>query len=56
MINTLGPNSGKMAIVQQSFESGKFLSMVALLYGVATRQLFLWRTQNQEDSYRPISR
>jgi transposase len=33
----------KMAIVQESFESGKSASMVARQYGVNPNQLFYWR-------------
>jgi len=37
-----------MAIVQQSFESGMSVSMVARQHGVAASLLFLWRKQYQE--------
>ncbi len=48
MIEILGPErrkqrslQEKMAIVQQSFESGMSVSMVARQHGVAASQLFL---------------
>lgn len=40
----------KMAIVQQSFESGMSVSMVARQHGIAASQLFLWCKQYQEGS------
>ncbi|MCZ5697431.1 IS3 family transposase [Escherichia coli] len=39
-----------MAIVQQSFEPGMTVSLVARQHGVAASQLFLWRKQYQEGS------
>ncbi|MCR4237071.1 transposase, partial [Escherichia coli] len=38
----------KIAIVQQSFEPGMTVSLVARQHGVAASQLFLWRKQYQE--------
>ncbi|MEB6758159.1 transposase, partial [Escherichia coli] len=35
----------KIAIVQQSFEPGMTVSLVARQHGVAASQLFLWRKQ-----------
>ncbi len=40
----------KMAIVQQSLESGMSVSMVARQHSVAACQLFLWRKQYQKES------
>ncbi|MGK3295851.1 NadS family protein, partial [Escherichia coli] len=37
----------KIAIVQQSFEPGMTVSLVARQHGVAASQLFLWRKQYQ---------
>ena len=52
MIDVLGPEKRrrrttqeKIAIVQQSFEPGMTVSLVARQHGVATSQLFLWRKQ-----------
>nr|ELR5267775.1 IS3 family transposase [Providencia rettgeri] len=45
----------KMAIVQQSFESGMSVSMVARQHGVAASQLFLWRKQYQEGSLTAVT-
>ena len=39
----------KIAIVQQSFEPGMTVSLVARQHGVATSQLFLWRKQYREE-------
>ncbi len=39
----------KIAIVQQSFEPGMTVSLVARQHGVAASQLFLWRKQYQEE-------
>ncbi|VDZ09637.1 Insertion element IS2A protein [Escherichia coli] len=50
MIDVLGPEKRrrrttqeKIAIVQQSFEPGMTVSLVARQHGVAASQLFLWR-------------
>lgn len=50
MIDVLGPEKRrrrsvqeKIAIVQQSFEPGMTVSLVARKHGVAASQLFLWR-------------
>ncbi|HBQ4337959.1 TPA: transposase, partial [Escherichia coli] len=57
MIDVLGPKKRrrrttqeKIAIVQQSFEPGMTVSLVARQHGVAASQLFLWRKQYQEGS------
>lgn len=57
MIDVLGPEKRrrrttqeKIAIVQQSFEPGMTVSLVARQHGVAASQLFLWRKQYQEGS------
>ena len=49
MIDVLGPEKRrrrttqeKIAIVQQSFEPGMTVSLVARQHGVAASQLFLW--------------
>lgn len=62
MIEILGPErrkrrspQEKMAIVQQSFESGMSVSMVARQHGVAASQLFLWRKQYQEGSLTAVT-
>ncbi|EQN88109.1 transposase insC for insertion element IS2D [Escherichia coli HVH 25 (4-5851939)] len=54
MIDILGPEKRrrrttqeKIAIVQQSFEPGMTVSLVARQHGVAASQLFLWRKQYQ---------
>ncbi len=54
MIDVLGPEKRrrrsvqeKIAIVQQSFEPGMTVSLVARQHGVAASQLFLWRKQYQ---------
>ncbi len=51
MIDVLGPEKRrrrttqeKIAIVQQSFEPGMTVSLVARQHGVAASQLFLWLT------------
>ncbi|WP_407258143.1 transposase [Klebsiella quasipneumoniae] len=51
MIDVLGPEKRrrrttqeKIAIVQQSFEPGMTVSLVARQHGVAASQLFLWRS------------
>ncbi len=56
MIDVLGPEKRrrrttqeKIAIVQQSFEPGMTVSLVARQHVVATSQLFLWRKQYQEE-------
>ena len=55
MIDVLGPEKRRrrttqemIAIVQQSFEPGMTVSLVARQHGVAASQLFLWRKQYQE--------
>ncbi len=55
MIDVLGPEKRrrrttqeKIAIVQQSFEPGMTVSLVARQHGVAASQLFLWRKQYRE--------
>ncbi len=57
MIDVLGPEKRrrrttqeKIAIVQQSFEPGMTVSLVARQHGVAASQLFLWRKQYREGS------
>ncbi|OCD22623.1 hypothetical protein AWZ92_13425, partial [Shigella sonnei] len=57
MIDVLGPEKRrrrttqeKIAIVQQSFEPGMTVSIVARQHGVAASQLFLWRKHYQEGS------
>lgn len=56
MIDVLGPEKRrrrttqeKIAIVQQSFEPGMTVSLVARQHGVAASQLFFWRKQYQEE-------
>ncbi|MCZ5696131.1 IS3 family transposase [Escherichia coli] len=44
-----------MAIVQQSFEPGMTVSLVARQHGVAASQLFLWRKQYQEGSLTAVT-
>ncbi len=55
MIDVLGPEKRrrrttqeKIAIVQQSFEPGMTVSLVARQHGVAASQLFLWRNTGKE--------
>ncbi|WP_407242080.1 transposase [Escherichia coli] len=55
MIDVLGPEKRrrrttqeKIAIVQQSFEPGMTVSLVARQHGVAASQLFLWRAIPKE--------
>lgn len=62
MIDVLGPErrrrrtpQEKMAIVQQSFEPGMTVSMVARQHGVAASQLFLWRKQYQDGSLTAVT-
>ncbi|HGW5282552.1 TPA: IS3 family transposase, partial [Klebsiella michiganensis] len=62
MIDVLGPErrrrrtpQEKIAIVQQSFEPGMSVSMVARQHGVAASQLFLWRKQYQEGSLTAVA-
>lgn len=57
MIDVLGPEKRrrrttqeKIAIVQQSFEPGMTVSLVARQHGVAASQLFLWCKQYLEGS------
>lgn len=56
MIDVLGPEKRrrrttqeKIAIVQQSFEPGMTVSLVARQHSVAASQLFLWRKQYQKE-------
>ncbi len=42
-------HTGKIAIVQQSFEPGMTVSLVARQHGVAASQLFLWRKQYRKE-------
>ncbi|MFA8091958.1 IS3 family transposase [Klebsiella oxytoca] len=62
MIDVLGPEKrrwrttqAKIAIVQQSFEPGMTVSLVARQHGVAASQLFLWRKQYQEGSLTAVA-
>ncbi|ELP4706264.1 IS3 family transposase [Escherichia coli] len=62
MIDVLGPEKRrrrttqeKIAIVQQSFEPGMTVSLVARQHGVASSQLFLWRKQYQEGSLTAVA-
>ncbi|WP_193363730.1 IS3 family transposase [Escherichia coli] len=62
MIDVLGPEKRrrrttqeKIAIVQQSFEPGMTVSLVARQPGVAASQLFLWRKQYQEGSLTAVA-
>ncbi|ENH0745424.1 IS3 family transposase, partial [Escherichia coli] len=62
MIDVLGPEKRrrrttqeKIAIVQQSFEPGMTVSLVARKHGVAASQLFLWRKQYQEGSLTAVA-
>ncbi|MCZ5659630.1 IS3 family transposase [Escherichia coli] len=62
MIDVLGPEKRrrrttqeKIAIVQQSFEPGMTVSLVARQHGVAASQLFLWRKQYQEGSLTAVT-
>ncbi|EPN7585952.1 IS3 family transposase [Salmonella enterica subsp. enterica serovar Hadar] len=62
MIDILGPEKRrrrttqeKIAIVQQSFEPGMTVSLVARQHGVAASQLFLWRKQYQEGSLTAVA-
>ncbi|EOL7729645.1 IS3 family transposase, partial [Escherichia coli] len=62
MIDVLGPEKRrrrttqeKIAIVQQSFEPGMTVSLVAQQHGVAASQLFLWRKQYQEGSLTAVA-
>ncbi|ENA8544454.1 IS3 family transposase [Escherichia coli] len=62
MIDVLGPEKHrrrttqeKIAIVQQSFEPGMTVSLVARQHGVAASQLFLWRKQYQEGSLTAVA-
>ncbi|WP_187765124.1 IS3 family transposase [Escherichia albertii] len=62
MIDVLGPEKRrrcttqeKNAIVQQSFEPGMTVSLVARQHGVAASQLFLWRKQYQEGSLTAVA-
>lgn len=51
----LSARSGEIAIVQQSFEPGMTVSLVARQHGVAASQLFLWRKQYQEGSLTAVA-
>ncbi len=62
MIDVLGPEKRrrrttqeKIAIVQQSFEPGMTVSLVARQHGMAASQLFLWRKQYQEGSLTAVA-
>ncbi|HBE5417590.1 IS3 family transposase [Escherichia coli] len=62
MIDVLGPEKRrrrttqeKIAIVQQSFEPGMTVSLVARQHGVAASRLFLWRKQYQEGSLTAVA-
>ncbi|ELT4259860.1 IS3-like element IS2 family transposase [Escherichia coli] len=62
MIDVLGPEKRrrrttqeKIAIVQQSFEPGMTVSLVARQHGVAASQLFLWLKQYQEGSLTAVA-
>ncbi|WP_117057228.1 IS3 family transposase, partial [Klebsiella pneumoniae] len=62
MIDVLGPEKRrrrsvqeKIAIVQQSFEPGMTVSLVARQHGVAASQLFLWSKQYQEGSLTAVA-
>ncbi|STW13162.1 IS2 transposase [Klebsiella pneumoniae subsp. rhinoscleromatis] len=62
MIDVLGPEKRrrrttqeKIAIVQQSFEPGMTVSLVARQHGVAASQLFLWRKRYQEGSLTAVA-
>ncbi|HCN9160102.1 TPA: IS3 family transposase, partial [Escherichia coli] len=62
MIDVLGPEKRrrrttqeKIAIVQQSFEPGMTVSLVARQHGVAASQLFLWCKQYQEGSLTAVA-
>ncbi|WP_348917823.1 IS3 family transposase [Escherichia coli] len=62
MIDVLGPEKRrrrttqeKISIVQQSFEPGMTVSLVARQHGVAASQLFLWRKQYQEGSLTAVA-
>ncbi|EHZ8222319.1 IS3 family transposase [Escherichia coli] len=62
MIDVLGPEKRrrrttqeKIAIVQQSFEPGMTVSLVARQHGVAASPLFLWRKQYQEGSLTAVA-
>ncbi|WP_194208366.1 IS3 family transposase [Superficieibacter sp. 1612_C1] len=62
MIDVLGPEKRrrrtvqeKIAIVQQSFEPGMTVSVVARQHGIAASQLFLWRKQYQEGSLAAVA-
>ncbi|MBB7245636.1 IS3 family transposase [Escherichia coli] len=62
MIDVLGPEKRrrrttqeKSAIVQQSFEPGMTVSLVARQHAVAASQLFLWRKQYQEGSLTAVA-
>nr|WP_172692867.1 IS3 family transposase [Escherichia coli] len=62
MIDVLGPEKRrrrttqeKIAIVQQSFEPGMTVSLVARQHSVAASQLFLWRKQYQEGSLTAVA-
>ncbi|QIY46958.1 IS3 family transposase [Shigella flexneri] len=62
IIDVLGPEKRrrrttqeKIAIVQQSFEPGMTVSLVARQHGVAASQLFLWRKQYLEGSLTAVA-
>ncbi len=61
MIDVLGPEKRrrrsvqeKIAIVQQSFEPGMTVSLVARQHGVAASQLFLWRKRIRKAALQPL--
>lgn len=62
MIDVLGPEKRrrrslqeKIAIVQQSFEPGMTVLLVARQHSVAASQLFLWRKQYLEGSLTAVA-
>ncbi len=61
MIDVLGPEKRrrrttqeKIAIVQQSFEPGMTVSLVARQHGVAASQLFLWHFSGVSNTRREV--
>ncbi len=62
MIDVLGPKKcrrhgvqKKIAIIQQNFEPGMTVSLVARQHGVVVSQLFLWRKPYQEGSLTAVA-
>lgn len=45
----------KLAMVQQSYEPGYSVSLVARQHGVNANQLFLWRKQHQQGELTPVA-